>query len=103
MAGAVLGDLTTDFSDHATFASITHETAGWIDEVIGKIPADGNVSLKEMVLEPGTLTEKGSTLADHVAILHEGRLVRCQPFDDFQRSETGRSLEEAFIDILERA
>jgi len=44
-----------------------------------------------------------SLLSDDLAIIHEGRLVYSGEFADFQTEHEGRSLEDAFIHVLENA
>lgn len=68
-AGALLGDLTKEFSEHATNASLTPDTAARIHAVAGGIAADGGDTHTDIVLETAEALQKAGTLADHVIVL----------------------------------
>jgi ABC-type Na+ transport system ATPase subunit NatA len=44
-----------------------------------------------------------SLLSDDLAIIHKGKLCYNGTYDDFHASMKGRSLEEAFMQLVEEA
>jgi len=68
-AGAVLGDLTSCFSETEAFASISQTTAAWMVSVIGSLDSDGADDAHSLVITSKEGVANADALVNHAIVL----------------------------------